>query len=147
MRGGFWNFPDLLLEGPQLFKVQGRQSPQDGAAARRQVDHYEAPIAGPGLLAYQAAVSRPLDQAHHRIVPLLEEFGQFGNSGPPPAGESGYAQQQLMLLGRDATGVRGALAEPQKPPQPVTETGQAMQRRSADLSVGSRGQTGPSHIA
>jgi hypothetical protein len=119
----------LSAEALKWVEVQAGQFSQRRAAAGRQAHSHEAPILCSWPLAYQASPGSSLNQAHYGVVPFLEELGQFGNGGPPPAGVRCYSQKQLVLLGSDATGPRGALAVSQKTSKPVAEPRRPAERQ------------------
>lgn len=79
---------------------------------------------------YQATPRGAVHEAHYRVVPLLEELCEFANVRPAPPGMSGDAEQQLMLLWRNARGARSLLAESQELAQMI-----AKPRQPADQGV------------
>ncbi len=78
--------------------------------------------------AHQPALDGALDHSHHGVVASLHEFGEFGNGGPAAARVARHSQQELVLLGSDATRPRYALAEVEKTAQPVAKPRQTPDR-------------------
>lgn len=105
------------------------------SALRRQPDANETPVAGACLLADQPACGGSLDQPHDGVVALLKEFREFRNGGPVAPRITRDPQEQLVLLGSQATGARGALAEAQKAPEMVTKPRQATKGASRRFSL------------
>jgi hypothetical protein len=72
-------------------------------------------------------------------VALLEEVGEFGDRGPSAAGESGHAQEELVLERRDAGRARGPLTEAEELAQLVAELGQLTDGRGGGSGGGGHG--------
>ncbi len=99
---------------------------------------HESPVAFARFLAYQAAAHRAIDQAHHRVVALLQEFSKFADVRPTSSGMSCDPEQKLMLLGRHSRGAGGFLAESQESPQMIAKASQTTDERlvrGGDLSI------------
>lgn len=72
-------------------------------------------------LANQAAPGGSIGEFHDGVVAFLQELSQFGNGGFLAAGIAGDAEQQLMLLRRDAASPGSLFAEAQEFAQCVTK--------------------------
>lgn len=79
--------------------MQPGQFMQRSGSLPSEADPHEAPVARALFLANEPSPRSALHETHHGIVPLLEEFGQFGDGGPRAPGVACHAQQQLVLLG------------------------------------------------
>jgi len=109
--------------------VQRRQLIENVPAPGRQLHAYQTTIAGNQFLAYQTGLLRAVHEADDGVMTLLEKFGEFGNGRPAAAGVARDAQQELVLLRRQPGLARRLLAEAEKAPELVAESGQLPNRR------------------
>jgi len=109
----------------ELFQVEVGEAMQDGIAMPSESHAHKAAVAPALAFVNQALATSPLHEAHHRVVALLQELGQFAYGGPAAARVARHSQKQHVLLGRQAMLTRGPFAETQEAPKVVTEPGKA----------------------
>jgi hypothetical protein len=67
------------LQAANFIAVKAAEPAKDFLAARSKCNEHLAAISGSVSPLHQATLGGTLDQTHHGIVPLLQEFGQFGD--------------------------------------------------------------------
>jgi len=128
----------MLLQLPKLLQIHPRNPFERGDAAPGQADAYIATVASAWFFTDQAATRGALHQADDGVVPLLQEFGKLGDRGPPPPRVPGHAEEELILLGREATDARVSLAEAKEAAQAIAKPRQAAEGERFHQPAGGR---------
>jgi len=120
----------------RLIPMQLRQLCQNRLATLRKVNPHEAAVRLALDFADQPSLGCPLHQADHRVVTLLQKFGQFTDGCRFSVRVTRDPEEQLMLLRSDTFRSRRLLAETQESPQVITEPGKVPDQLSIqDLGV------------
>jgi len=105
----------------RLFIVHAGQLGENFFPLRRERNIHDAAIGGILRSHDQAAVHRPLHQAHDRVMPFLQKFSEFRDRCRSAPGKSPNTQHQLMLLRSYAAAAGGKLTEAQKFAQSIAK--------------------------
>lgn len=91
----------------------------------READLNKTTVTGTVTFPNQSPPRGALDQAHHRVVSFLKEFGQLRDRSPPTPRVPGDAEEQLVLLRSYPCGSRRPFAEAKIATKLVTKPGEA----------------------
>ncbi len=105
----------------QFAPVERGELRQFRAPDGRQVHSHKTPVARNWRFPNEPGIHGSIYQRHYGVMPLLQEFPQFGNRGPSSSRKSRNSQHQLMLLRRYACIPRRSFTETQESPQTVAE--------------------------
>jgi hypothetical protein len=89
-----------------------------------QVDGYLPAVDAVALPLHQTVCDQAVNQLHRAVVADLQPLRQRADTGLDPLGKAADNKQQLVLLGIDAGGAGGLLAEGEELPDLVPEFGQ-----------------------
>jgi hypothetical protein len=126
--------PDFRSDSSQLFSVGGGNCPHEFFASTRELNEHLAAIRGAWHPHDKFLRYKPVNQPDGAVVAKLQSFRQFAHGEPFATGKALDGQQRLVLLGRDAGGLGGFLAETDEPPKRVTKRRQRFILRLADLA-------------
>lgn len=113
----------------QMGQVSSSELIQEPLALGSQPYLDKPPISCGGFLTNQPLTLGPLHQAHHGVVPLLEELCQLGDGRIATPGKPGNTQEKLVLLGCQTFSPSGLLAKPEKASEFIPKSGKALYGR------------------
>jgi hypothetical protein len=106
---------------PNFTPVKFGQLIQQSFTFRQNVNLHDPVVAVGPALSDKPVAFGALHQPDNGVVALLQEFGELSDGGPSPARKTCDAQEQLMLLRRQAVGAGGPFAEAEKFPELIPE--------------------------
>jgi hypothetical protein len=116
--------------------MRGGQPCYQRFAAAGQANFDLTAVVGRRLAIHEPPRPEPVDYAHGAVVLQVQPFREFANADIITLGKPLDDEQRLMLLGRDACGARGGLAEFQEAAE-----GEPPGRQGFVVAIGERGTT------
>ncbi len=105
---------EIGSSGAELGPVLVREVGKHALAAPGEVDEHAAAIVGIRAPLDEPAAGGAIDELDSAVVVDLEPLGDLTDGGARTGGEAFERQQELVLVGLDARGVGGLLAEPKE---------------------------------